>query len=57
VRAFITMQIRAGNGELAVIKWLQAHEWTAVGSFWGLFATGLIIAFALARDQIFSQLK
>ena len=56
VRFFIVGQIKIGNGELAVIKWLHAHENAVVFAYWGLFIVGLIIIYALAKDQILKDL-
>jgi hypothetical protein len=45
---FVAMQIRIGNGELALIKWLSAHQWQVIYAFWGLYAVGLAIAIPAA---------
>jgi hypothetical protein len=57
LKTFITMQIRIGNGELNLIKWVREHERGVVYGVWGLFGAGLFIAFALARDEVLRQLK
>jgi len=57
LRAFLVMQTKAGNGEIAVIKWQQAHEQSVVFGFWCLFIVGLVIAFTLARNEILNLLK
>jgi hypothetical protein len=54
---FIAGQIRIGNGEVFIIKWLQAHERMVVYCAWGFFALGVGIAFSLARNDILQQLK
>ena len=56
VRFFIQGQIKIGNGQLAVIKWLQAHEHGVVFGFWGFFILGLVIIYVLAKDQIIKDL-
>ena len=56
VRVFILGQIKVGNGQLAVIKWLHAHEHAVVFAFWGIFIAGLSIIYALAKDQILKDL-
>ena len=52
VRLFILGQNKIGNGELAVIRCLQAHENTVVFAAWGFFILGLVIIYVLAKDQI-----
>jgi len=53
VRYFIAMQIKIGNGEFSLIKWLQAHESTVVFCFWGLCVVGLFLALPAARKAGF----
>ena len=48
VRVFIAGQIKIGNGQLAIIKWLQSHEHGVVFAFWGFFIAGLVIIYAVA---------
>ena len=57
LKAFISMQIKGGNGELSIIKGLQAHEQTVVYFVWAFFAVGLCVAFVLARNHILKLLK
>ena len=57
LRFFISMQIKIGNGEFFIIKWLQTHEATVVFCFWGMFILGLGIAFALTKDDILKGFK
>jgi len=57
LRAFIAGQVKAGNAERPIIIWLQAHEQTAVHCLWGLFATGLILALVLAKNDLLRQLR
>ena len=56
VRIFIAGQIKIGHGQLAVIKWLQAHEHAVVFAFWGFIIVGFAIIYALAKDQILNDL-
>ncbi|MBU0544169.1 MAG: hypothetical protein KKH97_02370 [Proteobacteria bacterium] len=44
LRYFITMQLKIGNGEFILIKWIQAHEQAVICGFWSLFFIGLCIA-------------
>jgi len=54
IRYFIAMQIKIGNGELFLIKWLQAHEQGVIYGFWSLFVIGLCIAVPAAiKDGFF----
>jgi len=54
IKLFIFLQIKIGNGELLIIKWLQAHEQIIAYCGWGVFVLGLIIALPAAiRDGFF----
>ncbi len=55
IRLFIRGQIKIGNGELAVIKWLVRHENAVVLAFWGLFVLGALLIYILAREEIFTE--
>ncbi len=57
LRFFISMQIKIGNGEFFIVKWLQTHEATVVYCCWGVFILGVAIAFALAKDDILKAFK
>ena len=57
VKVFIAMQIRIGNGELFLVKWVRDHERAVIYGIWGFFGVGLSIAFTLARDEIMKQLR
>jgi hypothetical protein len=57
VRTFIALQIRIGNGEFFLIQWLQENERGVVYGFWGFCAAGLIIMYALAKDEILKMLR
>lgn len=56
VRVFIKGQIRIGNGELTVIKWLREHENAVVLAFWGLYVVGAILIYILAKDEILREI-
>ena len=51
LRFFINMQVKIGNGEFVLIRWLQAHEQSVVYGFWGLIIIGLIIIFSLVQPS------
>ncbi|MBN1545042.1 MAG: hypothetical protein JW902_00115 [Syntrophaceae bacterium] len=53
LKAFVAMQIKIGNGDLFVIKWLQAHEAAVIYGFWSLLLIGLCIAVPAAIRQGF----
>ena len=55
IQVFIRGQIRIGNGELRVIKWLREHENAVVLAFWGLFVLGAILIYVLAREEILKE--
>ena len=57
LRAFISLQVKIGNGEELSIVWMRENERRIVYSVWGLFAAGLIMAFVLARDEILKHWK
>ncbi|MFH1977112.1 MAG: hypothetical protein ABIJ52_16440 [Pseudomonadota bacterium] len=48
LRYFIAMQIKIGNGEFVLIKWIRAHEQTVIYGFWSMFIIGLFIAVSAA---------
>jgi hypothetical protein len=52
VRLFIVMQLKIGNGELILIKWLQAHEQGVVYGCWGMMVTAICVIYFLAKDDI-----
>lgn len=56
LRAFIALQIKIGNGEIFLVKWLQAHEQGVVYGVWGFFAAGLGIAYFLAKDLVMKNM-
>ena len=53
IRLFILGQIRIGHGDLAIIKFLRAHERTIVYCIWGLYLIGLIYLLPLIKRDIF----
>ena len=48
LKYFISAQIKIGNEELFLIKWLQAHEQGVVFGFWTLCVIGLCMALPAA---------
>ena len=44
IRLFVVMQVKIGNAELFMVKFLQAHEKAVVLGIWGMFIIGLCIA-------------
>jgi len=57
IRFFIIMQIKIGNGEFFLIKWIQAHEQAVIYGFWIFFVIGLCIAMPAAIKDVFLKLK
>lgn len=49
LRFFLNMQIKIGNGNLLIIKWLQTHEQMVVFGFWGIILVGFIIMMILVK--------
>jgi hypothetical protein len=45
------MQVKIGNAEFILIRWLQAHEQSVVFGFWGVIVIGLIIIFSLVKPS------
>ena len=44
IKLFLYMQIKIGHGELAPIKWLQAHETNVIYGLWIFMLIGFSIA-------------
>ena len=57
VRLFIHLQLQIGNGELALVRFMQAHEQGVVCSFWAFMAVGFGVAFVLGKDDVINSLK
>jgi len=54
LRFFISAQIKIGNAELFLVKWLQAHEQGFVFGVWIMFIIGLCISLPAAiKDGFF----
>jgi len=54
IRFFVTMQIKIGNSELFLVKWLQAHEVGTVIGVWIFLLIGLCMAIPSAiKDGMF----
>jgi hypothetical protein len=54
IRFFVTMQLKIGNGELLLVKWLQAHETGTVIGVWIFIIIGLCMAIPSAiKDGMF----
>ncbi len=53
LRYFIIIQIKIGNGEFFLIKWIQIHERAVIYGSWGLFVIGLCIAVPAAIKDCF----
>lgn len=57
LKVFIALQIKIGNSEHFLVKWVRENERAIVHGVWGLFVAGLLIAFILAKDEILKQAK
>jgi hypothetical protein len=54
IKLFLYMQIKIGHGELAIIKWLQAHETNVIYGLWIFMLIGFCIALQGAvKDGLF----
>jgi hypothetical protein len=54
IRFFVTMQIKIGNGEHFLVKWLHAHETGTVVGVWIFIIIGLCMAIPSAiKDGMF----
>ena len=53
IRLFIRGQIKIGNGDATVIKFLQAHEKKVVYCIWGFYALGLIYLLPVIKEDLF----
>ncbi len=52
IRLFVVLQTRIGNGELALIQALRAHERGVAYGVWALFASGLAIAAPVMLQEL-----
>ena len=57
LRLFIVMQVKIGNGELALIKWFQTHEQAVVYSFWSMMVIGICLIYFLAKEDILKNFR
>jgi hypothetical protein len=55
IRAFVVLQTRIGNGELAPIQALRAHERGVAYAIWALFGSGLAIATPVMLHDMFGM--
>lgn len=53
LRLFIKLQIKAGNGEFFLVKWLQSHERKIVYGVWAIYLIGLMISLPSAIKEGF----
>jgi len=53
IQFFVTMQIKIGNGDLFLVKWLQAHDLGTVIGVWIMFIIGLCISLPAAIQDGF----
>lgn len=54
IRVFIILQIKVGNGEFFLVKFMQAHEPAVVYGVWAMCVIGLCISLPAAiRDGFF----
>src|SRR5436853_346405 len=44
IALFVHLQTQIGNGEVAPIRWLRAHQVGVAVTFWSVFTLGLLIA-------------
>ena len=51
IRFFINMQVKIGNAEFVLIRWLQANEKPVVFGFWGFIILGFVIIFLLVNPS------
>lgn len=57
LKVFIRLQIRIGNADLVLIRWLRENEQAVVWGFWGLCATGLLLVLFLQGKEILKQIR
>lgn len=51
IRFFINMQVKIGNAEFVLIRWLQDNEKLVVFGFWGFIILGFVIIFLLVNPS------
>jgi hypothetical protein len=57
IRFFVFMQIKIGNGELFLVKLLQAREQAVFYGCWIMMVIGFGIIFFLGKDAILKDFK
>jgi hypothetical protein len=54
IKLLIFLQVKIGNGEFFMIRWLQAHERKVIYALWGLLFAGMCFAVPSAiKDGLF----
>jgi hypothetical protein len=53
VRAFVVLQLKIGNAEFFLVRWIQAHEQAVVYGFWGMMVVGLCLSLPAAIKEGF----
>jgi hypothetical protein len=51
LHVFIVLQVRIGNGEVPMIRFLSGHETGLTFAFWGFLGVGTLIAAVRARGH------
>jgi hypothetical protein len=55
IKVVIYAQVRAGNGEVPIVRFFDVHRWHVTYAFWALCAAGLAVALpTMIRDGFFS---
>lgn len=57
VRFFIYMQVKIGNQEFFLVKFIQLHERSIVYGAWIMMLIGFGIIFSLGKDDILNDFK
>jgi hypothetical protein len=53
IKAFIVLQLKVGNGESFLVKFVQAHEQAVTYGFWAMCAIGICISLPAAIKEGF----
>jgi len=55
VKIVVDAQLRAGNGDIPIVRFFDTHRWHVTYAFWALFAAGLAVALpTMIRDGFFA---
>lgn len=58
VKLVVDAQLRAGNGDIPIVRFFDTHRWHVTYAIWALFAAGLAVALpTMIRDGFFAPVQ